>query len=190
MSTENDDSKRLKIANYFFEVGLANDSLSKQLAKQLNEECMNNRRKLKRLLSNANPDILSENKELLQNYKRKENISNITESLSSLNSLSANNTSLTFSSISSIYHSDQSIEVKKNNNNDEIVDHIIPVPTSIKNSTNSINSLSTDIMASKNKSAVDLELNKNLPPLPPSPINNQQNDTEDRSIYIIHLIIN
>jgi len=111
MSTSEDDIKTsLNIANYFFEVGLLNESLTKQLANQLTEKSTNNRKKLKRLLSNANNEIISENKEFFQNIA-KNNI--INESSNSLASHNCN--ASTRSSLSSIYHSDESMIAMKQN---------------------------------------------------------------------------
>ncbi|ORY18915.1 DENN-domain-containing protein [Neocallimastix californiae] len=112
MSSSKDDLKpTLNIANYFFEVGLLDDSLTKQYAKQLNEESANNRRKLKRLLSNANTDILTENKDLLQNFKRSDNFSDISEDA---NLITVNNENeLKFNSFCSFDTCWKNISIKK-----------------------------------------------------------------------------
>jgi len=147
-SSEENLKPTLNIANYFFEVGLLDDSLTKQLAKQLNEESANNRKKLKRLLSNVNTDILSENKEIFQNFKRNENFSQITESS---NSISTNSGNLSLSSYSSVYHSDESIEAQKLKKK-EVSDIRIEVPKE-KTSNNSINSTPTQKVFSSRRSS-------------------------------------
>ncbi|ORX57333.1 hypothetical protein BCR36DRAFT_256719, partial [Piromyces finnis] len=153
---ENDSPTSLKIANYFFEVGLTDESLIKQFTKQLNEESMNNRRKLKRLLSNANPEGLIENKEFLQNYKRKENIGSITESL---NSLSANNGSSVNSLSLSLYHSDESLENHKVNSKEFInKDLYKPSELTEEKKLNTVNTCSIN--------CEDNIFEKELPPIP------------------------
>jgi len=178
-SYENDSPTSLKIANYFFEVGLTNESLNKQFAKQLlNEESMNNRRKLKRLLSNANPEGLMENREFFQNYRRNENFSSITESI---NSLSTNNGSVAISSISSLYHSDESLEGQKVSNN-EFSEIQIPVPSSIKEKSNT--SFNSNAANAGSVTFADNILEKELPATPkelPSPPNENSNDNTNEN---------
>ncbi|OUM60222.1 hypothetical protein PIROE2DRAFT_14077 [Piromyces sp. E2] len=186
-SNENDSPTSLKIANYFFEVGLNNESLIKQFAKQINEESINNRRKLKRLLSNANPEGLIENREFFQNYKRNENFSSITESI---NSLSVNNDSLAVSSFSSIYHSDESLENQKISQN-ESSDIKIPVPN---NNITSETSYNTELNNTANTGSVsfsDKNIEKELPPLPPNNENNNVNDDKKetkRDPSVTHIV--
>eukprot|EP00833_Pecoramyces_ruminatium_P002308 jgi/Orpsp1_1/1176340/evm.model.c7180000057246.1 len=171
MSSNEDDLKTsLNIANYFFEVGLLNESLTKQYANQLNEKSTNNRKKLKRLLSNANNDLIAENKEFFQNFKRNDNFSDIIESV---NSLAAHNGSVsTVSSISSVYHSDESLDPNRAKNNNEYGDIKFTVPN-LKNSNNSIQSTPPRIFgAKKSVTTTNIDtsfmdkMERDLPPIP------------------------
>jgi len=178
MSSSKDDLKpTLNIANYFFEVGLLDDSLTKQYAKQLNEESANNRRKLKRLLSNANTDILTENKDLLQNFKRSDNFSDISEDA---NLITVNNENELVNSMNSIYNSDGSFNPKEEENNN-MPDIKISIPR-YRSSIHSVHSTPVGKIFPSKKSLtisnIDTnDLSKELPPLPKS--------SESRKVSIV-----
>jgi len=160
---ENDSPTSLKIANYFFEVGLTDENLTKQFVKQLNEESMNNRKKLKRLLSTANPEALIENREFFQNYKRNDNLGSITESL---NSMSTNDGSVAVNSLMSLYHSDESLENHKISDKD-FLDSPAPNPDNTK--------VNTDVVDNSEQSDLNEQNSKTT-----NTVNFEENDVEKK----------